>query len=80
MKKTRQLLIRLSPEDYEKINELCIAENTTISAIIRDLIKFRHSYLKKNKKLIIKDNTTSSTTSNNVIDQDLLNEFKRLMS
>ena len=79
MKKTKQILIRLSEEDFIKINELCIVENSTISSVIRELINFRHGYLKKNKKINIKEKS-SPDVENNKLDPELIAEFRRLMS
>ena len=79
MKKTKQILIRLSEEDLIKINELCIAENSTISGVIRELINFRHGYLKKNKKINIKEKVSPDVENNN-LDPELIAEFRRLMS
>ena len=79
MTKNKQVLIRVTEEEQKMINEICKIENKSISQVIRELINYRHSYLKKNKKTkvetpIIKD------SYNEEIDEETLNEFRRLFS
>lgn len=82
MKKTKQLLIRVSEQEYKKIIMLSELENASISQIIRELITYRFNYLAKQNKIINKSCNDVFSCKNDVsndVDVKLLNEFKNAL-
>ena len=82
MKKTKQLLIRVSEQEYKKIMMLSEIENASISQIIRELITYRFNYLAKQNKIINKSSNDVFSCKNNVVndvDANLLNELKKYL-
>ena len=82
MKKTKQLLIRVSEQEYKKIMMLSEIENASISQIIRELITYRFNYLAKQNKTINKSSNDVFSCKNNVVndvDANLLNELKKYL-
>lgn len=82
MKKTKQLLIRVSEQEYQKIIMLSELENASISQIIRGLITYRFNYLAKHNKITNKSCNEVYSCKNDVvndIDPNLLNELKNAL-
>ena len=74
MKKDKQLLVRVTKEEFDYITQLSNIEGKSISCIIRELINYRYNYLLKNNK-VKKLEKSVENMSLNEIDVNTLNDF-----
>ena len=74
MKNNKQILIRVSSEEYQKVLLLSQVEQKSVSSILRELINYRYNYLLKNNK-VKKLEKSVENMSLNEIDANTLNEF-----
>ena len=83
MKKDKQLLVRVSKEEFDYITQLSNIEGKSISCIIRELINYRYSYLKRNNKITCKaskNNNNLKNSDSSELDENILNEFKSALN
>ena len=74
MKNNKQILIRVSNEEYQKALLLSQVEQKSVSSILRELINYRYNYLLKNNK-VKKLEKAVENISLKEIDESTLNEF-----
>lgn len=74
MKNNKQILIRVSSEEYQKALLLSQVEQKSVSSILRELINYRYNYLLKNNK-VKKQEKVVENISLKEIDESTLNEF-----
>ena len=83
MKKDKQILIRVSKEEYNFITQLSLIEGKSVSCILRELINYRYSYLKRNNKITCKASKKNNNLQNSdksELDENILNEFKSALN
>ena len=82
MKKDKQLLVRVSKEEFDYITQLSNIEGKSISCIIRELINYRYGYLKKNNKIFSNTKTIKKEekSSENEISEKLKNDLARALN
>lgn len=82
-KKTERLIVRLTKEELEKLKEIADIEEKSVSDVIRGLIKFRANHYEKNHQTRVPTTEARKRNvefQNNAIDDNTLDEFKRLFS
>jgi len=79
-KKTERLIVRLTKEELEKLKEIALIEDKSVSDVIRGLIKFRSNYYEKNHQSNMEAKPVRKVTNLEPIDEETINEFKSLLA
>ena len=73
-KKSERIIVRLTKEEVEKLQEIAEIEEKSVSEVIRGLIKYRANHYEKNGQNIPVSKANSKAKTSNLMNIDWLNK------